>query len=401
MVEANPVAFPRGIRSLQLGLGWFPESPGGLDRFYFELADALPQVGVEAFGLLVGSAAAESATGGRVRAFAAASDPLPSRLAAARSAVGDAIRQRRPDVVASHFALYTIPALGRLKGLPLVVHFQGPWAQESRVEGAGRVACLAKRLLERSVYRRADRLICLSSAFAEILSRSYGVQPDRIRVVPGAIEVNRFDVRQSRADARDRLGWHGGRPIVLCVRRLARRMGLENLVEAAVLLRNRVPDALVLIAGRGAMAGRLSRQIASAGLDETVKLLGFVPDGDLPLAYRAADLTVVPSTELEGFGLVAAESLAAGTPALVSPVGGLPDVVRGLTPDWVLPDTSAARLADGLAAALTGGLRAVPPERCAAYARENFDWSIIAARVAAVYAEALGVSNSQTVATLC
>lgn len=381
----------RKFTSLQLGLGWFPECPGGLERFYFELLKALPAVGVESFGSVIGSSMLANETHGRVCAFASPASSLPARLIAARAAVRDSIRRHRPDLVVSHFALYTFPALASLKGLPLVVHFQGPWAEESRSEGAGRLSCLGKRILERAVYRRAGRLICLSAAFGDILFRDYGISRDRIRVVPAAIDVDRFAISETREDARRSLGWPTDRPIVFCVRRLVRRMGLENLVEAAALLRTRLPDALILIAGRGAMTEVLRRQITAAGLQDSVKLLGFVPDSDLPRAYRGADLTIVPSVSLEGFGLVAAESLAAGTPAMVTPVGGLPDVVSGLGSQWVLPGTSAPELADGMTGFLKGQLAASPPEACADYARNNFGWPIIGRRVRSVYEEALAI----------
>lgn len=381
----------RKITSLQLGLGWFPETPGGLERFYFELLKALPAVGVETFGSVIGGSMAANDTCGRVSAFASPASSLPARLMAARAAVRDAICRHRPDLAVSHFALYTFPALGRLKDLPLVIHFQGPWAAESRAEGAGRVSYFGKRMLERAVYRRADRLICLSAAFGDILARDYGISPDRIRVVPAAVDVDRFDISETREEARRNLAWPTDRPIVFCVRRLVRRMGLENLVEAAALLRAERPDALILIAGRGAMTEVLRSQISAAGLQDSVKLLGFVPDSDLPRAYRAADLTIVPSVSLEGFGLVAAESLAAGTPSMVTPVGGLPDVVSGLGTQWVLPGTSARELADGMAAFLKGRLAACSAKECADYARNHFGWQIIGHRVRGVYEEALAM----------
>jgi glycosyltransferase involved in cell wall biosynthesis len=379
----------RTLTVLQLGLGWFPEHPGGLDRYYYELLRVLPGEGVDCQGLVVGSRAVAASTGGRVRAFAPESATLAQRLLAVRAAVNEALKRGDVDLMASHFALYASGALGAVGQVPSVVHFHGPWAGESRAEGGGWLACRGKAFLERAVYRRASRFICLSDAFAEILRRDYRVSPDRIRVVPGGVDVERFNLPESRPEARARLGWPAGRPIVFCVRRLVQRMGLGNLVEAAAAVRRQVPDALLLIAGRGPMSEPLRRQIAQLGLNDSVKLLGYVPDADLPLAYRAADLTIVPSTSLEGFGLVAAESLAAGTPALVTPVGGLPDVVSGVMPQWVLAGTSAGDLADGLAAALAGCLPAVSPDLCAAYARANFDWRAIAARVRRVYDEAI------------
>ena len=63
--------------------------------------------------------------------------------------------------------------------------------------------------------------------------------------------------------------------------------------------------------GQGPLHDRLNEQIIRSGLSEQVRLLGFLPDTDLPLAYRAADLSIDPSQALEGFGLTTLESLAA------------------------------------------------------------------------------------------
>jgi glycosyltransferase involved in cell wall biosynthesis len=101
--------------------------------------------------------------------------------------------------------------------------------------------------------------------------------------------------------------------------------------------------------------------------------------------YRAADLSVVPSVALEGFGLIAAESLAAGTPCLVTPVGGLPEIVAGICPDLVLADTRTSTLAEGIKAALRGELKLPDDASCRAYAEANFAWPLIAERVAACY----------------
>ena len=63
---------------------------------------------------------------------------------------------------------------------------------------------------------------------------------------------------------------------------------------------------------------------------------------------------MVPTVALEGFGLITVESLSAGTPVLVTPVGGLPEAVAGLSQDLVLPSTGANAIADGIDGALSG-----------------------------------------------
>jgi len=246
-----------------------------------------------------------------------------------------------------------------------------------------------KALLEWSVYQRGARFIVLSQAFRDILHLRYGVSPRCIRMVPGGVDVNRFTIDLTRREAREQLGWPQDRPILLVVRRLVRRMGLEHLVAAIDQARKRIPEALLLVVGKGPLAKALSDQVQLLGLSKNVRMLGFMPDEDLPMAYRAANLTVVPSVAFEGFGLTVVESLAAGTPALVTPVGGLPEVVRDLSPGLVLPAIGTSPLSEGLVTALTRESSLPDAEACRAYALARYDWSVIAGRVRGVYAEAL------------
>jgi glycosyltransferase involved in cell wall biosynthesis len=373
------------LQTLQIGMGWFGEDPGGLNRLYAKLIDELARSNVELHGLVVGGPSVERESGGNVSAFAAPTVALLSRMHALRRAALAWLRTRPDAVVVSHFAQNVFPLLGQLGRHPLVVHFQGPWGQESRVEGAPPWTVMAKEFVERSVYGHAARAIVLSGAFRDILADQFGVARDRIHVIPGGVEVDRFALAQPRAACREALGWPADRPIVLCVRRLVRRVGIDALIDASVLLRARVPDALVLIAGRGPLQAELGAQIASLGLGDTVRLLGFVPDELLPLAYRAADLSVVPTASLEGFGLITVESLAAGTPCVVTPVGGLTDVVAPLAPQLVTASVSAADIGQTLADALLGAIPLPSPAACERFARERFDWPVVAARVRDVY----------------
>lgn len=374
---------------LQLGLGWFPETHGGAENMFYHLARYLPQQGIAFSGLVLGTVSQTLDNGARIDSFAPPTASLPRRVAAARSAIAATLRRQAPDLVAAHFALNMVGALPALRNRPLVVHFHGPWALESAAEGAGPLAVRLKFMVERLVYRRAARFVVLSQSFATILAERYGVQPERIHRVPGGVVADRYDLADSRLQARARLGWPQGRPILLTVRRLVKRMGLTALVDAMVELRRRVPDVLLVVAGRGPEEAALQDRIGALGLEEHVRLLGFVPDAHLPLAYRAADLCVMPSQALEGFGLTALESLAAGTPVMVTPVGGLPEVVEGLDGDLVLAGTDARSIGIGLAEALTGVRRLPDADACRALVRSRFDWPVIAARTAAVYRGAL------------
>lgn len=375
------------IPTLQLGMGWFPQQAGGLNRVYYNLMKYLPGVGVDVRGLVTGEKTQLEAEG--IEFFAPTTAPLISRWKAARKSAKQLLESESFSIISSHFALYTFPSLDLIRSRPFVVHFHGPWASEGKVEKPGSRLDRIKMLLENTVYRRADRLIVLSRAFSKVLQTQFGITEDRIRIVPGGVDIRSFETTVSRCEARERLGWPVDRPILLTVRRLARRMGLENLVSAIEIVRRQVPEVLLYMAGTGPLAEELQRRVKAAGLENHVRFLGYVKEEQLPLVYRAADLSVVPTVTLEGFGLITVESLASGTPVLVTPVGGLPEVVRDLSPNLIFPDQRVEKMAEYLTGSLTGEFPLPDEAACRAYARSNFDWPVIASRTREIYEEVL------------
>lgn len=367
------------MKSLQIGMHWFPQGGGGADRYVHGLVGALQARELSCDTVVFGQPDAEIS---HVQFLA--NRGLLHRLRDLRRVIchSDA------DVVVSHFGLYALPGLDVLRRRPFVVQFHGPWAAESAAEGASPLVVRAKHLVESSVYAAADRFITLSEAFADVLIRSYQVNPKTVRVIPGGVDTSAFASAPDRATSRAALGWPAHRRIVLCVRRLQRRMGIEMLIEAAGILRTNFPDLLVLIAGRGSEQAMLARRIEDAGLQDLVRLIGFVPDADLPMAYAAADCTVMPSVALEGFGLAAVESLAAGTPCLGTPVGGLPELLSGLDARLVFANPSA----DAIAGGLDDWLSDADPlscQQCRDYAIERFDWQVVLPKILDVYEEAV------------
>lgn len=353
---------------------------------YHGLVQHLPQKGVYVSGLVTGSDNLAGAASS-IQSFAPASSPLPSRLWSLRTAIKKLDAERSFDLFASHFGLYTLPLVGLTNGRPLVMHFHGPWSAESDAEDEAWWKVRAKSVLERLVYRRATRFIVLSSAFRSILIQNYDVPPDRVQVVPGGVDADRFDTGKSRQAAREYLSWPTDRPIVFSVRRLVQRTGLPRLIEAIDFVRDHIPEIQLYVGGKGPLRAELTRQIQDRDLTNHVELLGFIPDDDLPLAYRAADLSVVPTIAHEGFGLVVVESLAAGTPPLVTPVGGLPEIVAPLSDNLLLPDDRPPTIADHIRSSLDGTISLPGAESCQRYARAHYDWPEIAQQVLDVYSE--------------
>lgn len=319
----GPTAAP-GPRVLMLGKGWFPQELGGLDRYYRDLLEALP----EATGVVIGGGPAPHL---RVTGVSEHDCPLARRLYAFWRASGRAAGGI--EVVDVHFGLYALAPLwlGPLRRTPAILHFQGPWADENVAAGdRSGLRRRARRLLERSAYRRADQCIVLTSAFRQVLVERYGVRPWNVHVQPPGVDLTRF-APGCRATARTELGLDPDGYVAVAVRRLVPRMGLDVLIDAwAGALPSLPGDSTLLIVGDGPSRDVLARQIADRGLGGSVRLLGRIADDRLAGLYRAADVGVVPTLEHEGFGLVVIEAAACGTPSIVTAVGGLPEAVAGL-----------------------------------------------------------------------
>ena len=356
----------------QLGMN-LKASAGGVDRYFSGLNSALVRQGVRVTAYGFGDSEKAACLG-------PASKPLMQRWKAVR----EAVVPRRGRLLASHFALYALPALLGRRWDGHVVHFHGPWASESQREGGKMHTVMFKRMLERAVYHRADRFIVLSKAFRDQLCHGYGAPADRVHVIPGGVETDTFRPMDV-VEARQRLVWPQKQKILVCVRRLARRMGLEALIEAFGHVTLQHPDARLMIGGQGPLRAELEQQVMRAGLSKSIEFLGFIPDATLPTVYAAADLSIVPSSALEGFGLISLESLACGTPVLVTPVGGLPDTVEGLGEDLVLKGTSVDHIAAGLHRWLDGTLALPSRAACRDHVMRRFTWDRIAKEVCEVY----------------
>ncbi|GAC1305586.1 MAG: glycosyltransferase family 4 protein [Vulcanimicrobiaceae bacterium] len=368
------------------GNGWYPQNAGGLEKYQYGLARTLTASGASVDYFCTGRPTAWDERARTVAIAEPGAGTLATLVAIARAY---ARAYREPyDVVDLHFAFYALPLLPRIgRRTPRVVHFHGPWALESRAEGGGTLACALKAALERYVFARADRFVTLSTAFATILHESYGVARERIDVIPMGIDCDVFTPADRRA-VRERLGWTTDRPIVFTARRMVHRVGVTELLEAYRLLRRRGIRLSLKIAGRGPLLEELRASVVRDGLGDDVEFLGFVSEERLIDAYRAADVTLLPTQSLEGFGTIIAESLACGTPAIGTPVGGIVETLAALDPSLLARSATPEAIADLMDDFANGRLAVPDAARCRLHAEEHFAWPKIAQRNVETYRRA-------------
>jgi glycosyltransferase involved in cell wall biosynthesis len=353
-----------------LGMGWFPTTLGGLNRYYRSLFEQLP----EARGVVMGPATDAPASIAVVNAGV----PLPRRLLSYWRAARDA--GTCAAVVDAHFALHAAtPLLFRaLDGRPLVFHFHGPWAHENVAAGdSSRMRFALRAGLERLVMRRANAHVVLSSAFRRTLVERYRVSPWEVHVWPPGVALDVF-TPGDRSRTRERLAIDQDAFVAVCVRRLVARMGIDGLLDAWAQVAERLPrGSLLLLVGDGTLRSELERRVASSPLAGSVRILGRVSDEELVEHYRAADVAVVPSVSLEGFGLVVPEAAACGTPSIVTDVGGLPEVLQNLDSSLVVPAGDLGALGRRIEAAAAGVL---PTREATRGFAETFSWPLLAER---------------------
>ncbi len=368
-----------------VGTGWYPQDSGGLEKYVYGMTQALLDSGDSVDLFVTGKPELKTANAGAY-AIGQPDDPLWKRMIAARQTFARTMR-RQYDVINLHFALNALPLIPFIKHrVPRVIHFHGPWAEESRAEGAGALSVSIKAMLERFIYHRADRFIVLSTAFKEILA-GYGVDRSLIHVIPMGIDCDFFVAEQDRRRVRAELGWPDDATVFFTARRLVQRVGLLELLLATQLLREAQPRFMLKIAGKGPLAAELQERIISLGLADCVELLGFVSEDNLRRAYQAADVTLLPSQSLEGFGTIISESLACGTPVIVTPIGGMPDAVSPLSNDLLTQSARPEHIAERMDAVLRGTLALPDPATCRAYAVKSFAWPVVVQRVRSVFAQ--------------
>jgi teichuronic acid biosynthesis glycosyltransferase TuaC len=209
--------------------------------------------------------------------------------------------------------------------------------------------------------RHADGLITVSTGLAQRLVE-LGIPAERVLVLRNGVDLARFHPHD-RNGARQALGFT--RPTLLAVGNLVALKRHRLIVEALP----RLPEFELVIVGEGPERAAIERTAREHGVADRVRLFGAVTQDRLPEIYSAADLLLLASTH-EGWPNVLMESMACGTPVVVSDTGGIAEIVGAPEAGRIVTDITPARLA----AAVREFSAASPPRAATRHYAERFDW---------------------------
>jgi glycosyltransferase involved in cell wall biosynthesis len=342
---------------------------GGQERYVRELASTLSQRGIEV-SIVAKRRHAESPErelcpdGVTLERYAVPSkaNPLYAALYPLQTARGvrAGARLRRPrTVIHVHMGLPALPLA--LKHEPYLFTFHAPVWRELLNErqgtyllppGTRTLATASLRRVESLVAKRASATVVLSEYMRGELARLSPRAAAQATLLPGGIDTTRFTPASNGNGARrDRV------PVLFTARRLTRRTGVDQLIRAMPMIARARPDARLRIAGAGPMERELRALTHDLGLDGSVEFLGRISDARLVDSYRDSTLVVLPTRELEGFGLTTAEALACGAAVVGTPAGATPELLEPVDPALVTAGASAQDIAASVTTLLRQPMR--------------------------------------------
>lgn len=218
--------------------------------------------------------------------------------------------------------------------------------------------------LEKSMLRRASRISATSDSSREAATRISPATP--VEMVSAGVPEELFEIQRRPENF---LLYFGRLDIF--------HKGIDTLLEAVALMTRSRPLIELRIAGRGSSGDKISAMISRLGIEKNVKLLGSVSDADRNELLATAAVQLMPS-RFEGFGLAAAEAMAAGVPLIAAAVGSLPEVVDAPRGGVLIPAEDARALAAATEKLLDDPYGRSTLSITARESARRFSWSAVA-----------------------
>jgi len=211
-----------------------------------------------------------------------------------------------------------------ISGKPLIAHVHATEYDRS----AGGKGNPVVRDIEYHGLMMADKVVAVSQNTKDIIVKEYGIDPHKIEVVHNAVAIDLHqDLSGSNAFVYlDKMKTHGYK-VISSVGRLTIQKGLSQLMEAARRLIEIEPKVIFLFVGQGELYEELVEMAAYHRISENIIFTGWLEPNEWRDAFRISDLFVMPSVS-EPFGITPLESIAYGTPVLISKQSGVSEVLE-------------------------------------------------------------------------
>ena len=252
------------------------------------------------------------------------------------------VKTETPDVINAHTPVPLLADIAeRVRGrVPFVLTYHNDLAKDGIISKLlAKVTFLA---LQRKTLRRAEHVIATSMMYVG-KSKALSSQAYKLSIIPPGVDSTRFNTEIKPIKAITNR--YAGKQVILFVGGInmsQQHKGLAHLLEAYPIIRKTFPNAVLSIVGSGDGLDYYKNQVKDLGIQGHVHFEGYIPDSDLPSYYQAASALVLPSTnDSEGFGMVAMEASACGTPVIGTTVGGVSAAIQdGQTGLLVSPRSS-------------------------------------------------------------
>jgi 1,2-diacylglycerol 3-alpha-glucosyltransferase len=298
---------------------------------------------------------------------------------------------RAQDIVHCHYSFlfsFIGTILAKIAGVPSIVTLHGLGTLDS---STGR--SWLRRMYRRVSLRLADHVIATSDEMRSIALRY--TSEDKVTIVPNGVDTELFDqdVDKPRGATED--------VIVLSMRRLAPKNGVQYLIDAIPYVLQRDANVNFWIAGEGKLEPYLRERVAELGVERNVRFIGIVPHNETREYYSQADIVAFPSSA-ESTSLACLEAMAMRRAVVASALAPfrlmLGDGERGSlvrlfdreSSDYNaplnLPQDRIEKLADAISLLVQNpALRSELGDKARAFAVENFDWQVVAGQVVTIY----------------
>lgn len=232
----------------------------------------------------------------------------------------------------------------------------------------------------RHYFKKLNGLIAVSEVARESMEKYFHGD---YRIIPNGIDVKRFNPELSPIEK-----YQDGRPNILFVGRFDPRKGLKYLLMAMPRILKSIPEARLLVVGKGFLESYYRRYL-DPRFRESVVYVGYVEPDLLPRYYATSDVFCSPATGAESFGIILLEAMATGTPLVASSIAGYRQVVDHMNDGILVPPMDHEALGDGVVRLLSDESLKAKFRQKGLKKAEYYSWERVTKTIEQYYVEVL------------